>query len=712
MTIPALWPELEAVLPAGQTHAVYDSAVKYFLSLEETWEIAPTTIKKFPSGCITLSQPGQCQKSLKHASQHANVDTHPNEVYAFHEWDRNEAALVASVEWISCFPTVITRDIDSLVLHAAVLGCAQADALDMCVVSLSTGDRFPNPVITAMGDIQSLYTWEVILYEERCWHLEKFAREHNKMLEGRQAICDWVAASSQALADESPGLAQLAWHTGGAQSTAPVLGDDSDADGIGKDDLMLLLAYEKGDVAAPHFVNFLNVLQDLPCLIDLLPGVCRLSILLPFHSRFYCPLPMVLSAWLSSLSFHRAQRLMADPSLFLPPGSARSCGQLVLALPPPLPFGYIISSLLGWDDICSAVRANGEDQFREAAEAFCLKVATEAMSVASVDWVCQFPSVASAYTDHLVLHAAILCCAQQHILNLYHWVVLLLGIILDPFALAQDKINRSAKIRDWTAVLAPLLSQFAAAYHLPMIAAATPDPSNDGPDYEEWLDFSSGDVSLLALEQSWLLCCRQNSKVTAWLCLFQSAWDAYDMSATLVQEDYHCADAKRFCWKVVAEALPVASVDWIWEYPSMSGMSAGLLATHAAAVLQAQRSVIHAYCTGIVLPGSIPHPLDIAKHEIQGMLARAMISFEEYQWHILRFAGKHYDEDPYDDLVSITILGASGAGHLLLALHAVARPSPVPEESSDSVSAGENTPIPICQRAKMERGPSGILKKM
>ncbi|KAF8257519.1 hypothetical protein EI94DRAFT_1817591 [Lactarius quietus] len=592
--------------------------MKYFLSLEETWENCPRHNREVSQWLYYFES---AWKSLKCASQLANVNTHPDEVHAFCERVRNEAALVTSVEWISRFPTVVTHDIDRLVLHAAILGCAQADALDMCVVSLTTGDRFPNPVITTMGDIQLLYTREVILYEERRWHLEKFACEHNEMLEGRQAIRDWVTASSQALANESPGLVQLARCTSGSQSNALVLGDESDTDGIGEDDLMLLPVY--------------------------------------------------------------------------------------------------------------AIRADGEDWFREAAEAFHLRVATEAMLVALVNWVHQFLSVASEYTDCLVLHAAVLCRAQQHILNLYHWVILPPGIILDPFASVQDKIDvwlehgaisldeyswhhalfdheHDAEIRDWTAVLAPLLSQFAAVYHLPMITAATPDPSNDGPDYEEWLDFSSGDVvcgrepawlsadsifdtfmsgllnpvlpsstivqdpqaiydntiqSLLALERSWLLCHQQNGEVTAWLCLFQSAWDAYNMSATLVQEDYHRADAERFRQKVVAKALPVASVDWIREYPSMSGMSAGLLATHAAAVLQAQRSVIRAFRAGVVLPGSIPHPLNIAKRKIR---------------------------DHYDDSVSVTILGASGASHLLSALRAVAWPSPVPEESSGSVSAGEN----------------------
>ncbi|KAF8258277.1 hypothetical protein EI94DRAFT_1913235 [Lactarius quietus] len=198
MTMPALWPELETILPTRQTRAVYDSAVKYFLSLEETWENCPCCNWEVSQWLYYFES---AWKSLKHASQLANVNTHPDEVYTFREQVRNEAAPVASVEWISCFPTVITRDIDCLVLHAAVLGHAQADTLDMCTVGLTAGDRFPDPVITAMGDIQSLYTWEVILYEERRWHLEKFACEHNEMLEGRQAIRDWVAASLQALAN-------------------------------------------------------------------------------------------------------------------------------------------------------------------------------------------------------------------------------------------------------------------------------------------------------------------------------------------------------------------------------------------------------------------------------------------------------------------------------------------------------------------------------
>ncbi|KAF8258331.1 hypothetical protein EI94DRAFT_1815543 [Lactarius quietus] len=618
MTIPALWPELESILPAGQTRAVYDSAVKYFLSLEETWENCPCRNWEVSQWLYYFES---AWKSLKRASQLANVDMHPDEVYAFHERVRNKAAPVASVKWISRFPTVIAHDINRFVLHAAVLSHAQASSR------------------------HSLYTQEVISYEERCWHLEKFTREHNEMLEGRQAIRDWVAASLQALADESPSLAQLAQHTGGARSTAPVLGDNSDADGIGEDDLTLPPAY---------------------------------------GCRFFYP-SVVLSAWLSSLSFNHAQRLMADPSLFLPPVST---GRVPLAYPDavchllfleeswatcPCSTAAVTIWLhyfqLAWDDVCSAVCADGEDQLREAAEAFHLRVATEALSVALVDWVRKFLSITATYSQSVSLG----CFA----------VVLPPGMILDPFASAQDEIDvwlehgaisldeyswhhalfnreRDTKIRDRTAVLAPLLSQFAAAYRLPMITTAIPDPSADGPDYEEWLDFSSGDI------------------------------DAYYMSATLVLEDYHCTDAKWFHQKVVAEALLVASVDWIREYPSLSGMSAGLLVTHATAILQAQCSVTHAYHASIISPGSIPHPLHIAECEIQGMLAWAMISFKEYQWHNLQFAGECYDEDHYDDSVSVTILGTSGASRLLSALRAIAWPSPVPEESSGSVDAGEN----------------------
>ncbi|KAF8256384.1 hypothetical protein EI94DRAFT_1823827 [Lactarius quietus] len=358
MTIPALWPELESILPARQTCTVYDSAVKYFLSLEETWENCPRCNREVSQWLYYFES---AWKSLKRALQLANVNMHPDEVYTFREWVRNKAAPVASVKWISRFPTVITRDIDHLVLRAAVLGCAQADALDMCAVGLTAGDHFPDLVITVMGDIQSLYTREVISYEERCWHLEKFAREHNEMLEGRQAIHDWVAASLQALADESPGLAQLARCTGSARSTALVLGDDSDADGIGEDDLTLPPAYDP--------------------------------------SLFLLP----VSAGRVLLAYPDAMRRL----LFLEESWA-TCPHSTTAITIWLHYFQ-----LAWDDVCSAIRANGEDQLHEAAEAFRLRVATEAMLVASVDWVRKFPSIAGEYPGRLVLHATIVALSPN-----------------------------------------------------------------------------------------------------------------------------------------------------------------------------------------------------------------------------------------------------------------------------------------------------------
>ncbi|KAF8263160.1 hypothetical protein EI94DRAFT_1704208 [Lactarius quietus] len=133
----------------------------------------------------------------------------------------------------------------------------------------------------------------------------------------------------------------------------------------------------------------------------------------------------------------------------------------------------------------------------------------------------------------------------------------------------------------------------------------------------------------------------------------------------------------------------------------MSSVSAGLLATHAAAVLQAQCSVICAYHASVVLPGSIPHPLDIAEREIWGMLAHAVISSEEYQWDILRFASKHYDEDHYDDSVSVTrarrgLVTCSWPFMPLCCL----------------VWSLRSLPVQSALRAKMKRGSSGILKKM
>lgn len=133
----------------------------------------------------------------------AGITQHGETVDAFHKQVSHEAGMVTTVDWSHCFPDMYVCIAKHLVLHTALISCAQAHILDLYATGFK---NVPDPLDDAQHEVCIMHALGLVTNFELVWHIAKFEQEHSKVARERRLLHEHATTEVPQLSMHRPSV--------------------------------------------------------------------------------------------------------------------------------------------------------------------------------------------------------------------------------------------------------------------------------------------------------------------------------------------------------------------------------------------------------------------------------------------------------------------------------------------------------------------------